>query len=358
MNRYRGFLKKHVFLWGATVRKLKFIRICVVGLAAVLIATALAGCGKPLQSYSSEFYAMDTVIMVTVNSNDSQKAAEVLLAVEAEFNRIANLTSRFGETMPDPLQSDIYRINAGAGSPVEVSVEIIMLISHALEMNELSGGAFDITLGGISDLWNFKNPELSRKPSDAELAEALKHVGADKIVCDAASSTVMVEKGTVLDFGAVAKGYATDCAAEIIRKSGIKSALVNAGGNVYVIGSRIDKNAWLVGIRHPRDEENFCALVNLTDCTIVTSGDDQRYFIHEGVRYHHILDPKTGFPSTSGCTSVSIIGQSSLYADMFSTAAFVLGMEEFSRLFPEVEYIAFDKEINISASPGVMDKLR
>jgi len=315
-------------------RLLTWIMLVVLAAAAVYF---VAFREPELKPYKIQFYAMDTIINITVYSRYEANAYRVLAEAEAEFIRVANLTNRFGEQLPDPNVSDVYRLNNSGGKPVGVSEEIIMLIEQAFAMTERSQGAFDITVGAAMDLWNFDGG--GSVPTDAALKSTLEKVGMDKITVNKADGTVTVPTGTVLDLGAVAKGYATDCAKDIIKAAGIKHALIDAGGNIYAIGTRPDSNPWRVGIRNPRNASETILILSITDCSAVTSSDDQRFFIADNKRYHHILDPHTGYPSASGALSVTIIAESSLMADMLSTAGFVLGSEAFAENFPDIKSV-------------------
>ena len=333
-SRQQRSSKRGIKISAKARRLLTWVVIVVLMTAAVYFIVSKE---PELKPYKTQFYAMDTIINITVYSGYEANAHRVLAAAEAEFMRIANLTNRFGEQLPDPTVSEIYRINNSGGNPVRVSQEMIMLIEQAFGVVEQSRGAFDITVGAAMDLWNFGGG--GSIPAETALTAALGKVGMDKVTVNREESTVTVPIGFVLDLGAVAKGYATDCAKDVIKAAGIKHALVDAGGNIYAIGTKPDGNPWRIGIRNPRNAAENILILSLSDCAAVTSSDDQRFFIADGNRYHHILDPHTGKPSASGAISVTIVAESSLMADMLSTAGFVLGAEEFAKAFPDAKSV-------------------
>jgi thiamine biosynthesis lipoprotein len=287
---------------------------------------------------------------------DQSSADEAFDAAQGEFSRVHRLTDRFAaQNLPDPDVSDVYRINQNPGQAVPVSPDTIFLIQSALEVSRQSGGAFDIAIGPLMDLWDFKGAK--HIPSQAEL-DALLPLADDQLIqVDAEAGAVTVRPGMVLDMGGLAKGYATDCAADALRDMGIRHAIINAGGNVYALGRKPDGSPWRVGIRHPREDGALLGVVEAADQAVVSSGDYERYFEADGVRYHHILDPQTGRPA-SNAISVTIVNSKSLTADLLSTAVFVLGRESLDDLIPRfagTEALVVDEDG--MASTGGMNAL-
>ncbi len=192
--------------------------------------------------------------------------------------------------------SEVNQINQAAGkSGVSVSDETYYVIKEAVEYARLTGGAFDPTVGPLVRLWGI-NTEEARIPSQEEIDETLKLVDYNKVQFDDGNNEIFLEKeGMMIDIGGIAKGYAADKAVEFLRDNGIKSAYVNMGGGVTTLGAREDGNPWRVGIQDPREPRGeVLAIVEMVDMSIDTSGDYERYFIEDGVRYHHILDTNTG----------------------------------------------------------------
>lgn len=268
------------------------------------------------------FY-LDTVITLTAYDISREKLSEILK--ECEYYE--GLLSRTIEG------SDVWRINHADGEPVKVSSHTLNIIKTALKVSEQSGGAFDITIYPASSLWDFKseNPSL---PDEAELEAASQKIDYTKISLN--GDLVTLPKGMGIDLGSIAKGYVADELAAICRENGIEHAILNLGGNVIVIGNKPDGSPWRVGIRDPDgDEQTYIAAVEAVDCTVVTSGIYERGFMLNNVRYHHLLNPRTGWPAKNNIASTTIKTDSSMLADALSTACFVLGVENSSKI---IEY--------------------
>jgi thiamine biosynthesis lipoprotein len=225
--------------------------------------------------------------------------------------------------------SEVMEINRMAGlSPVPVSPETLAVIKAAMEIARLSNGAFDPTIGPVVDLWGITT-ENPRVPEDQELASALSLVDWRDVEIDG-GTVFLPEPGMVLDLGAIAKGYAADQLAEFLVTEGVSSAILNFGGNVYVLGEKPDGSLWRVGIQDPEKIRNqTIAVAEVGQTSMVTSGTYERFFVDEasGKTYHHIIDPENGFPVDNGLLSVTIISGNSMNADGLSTACFVLGLE-------------------------------
>jgi thiamine biosynthesis lipoprotein len=313
-------------------------------------------------AHSREFFMLDTFIEIAVYSEDEAVAESTLDAAEEIFARVDRLMSRFDGN------SDIYRINhAEPGSePASIDAETFCLIKRALEYCEQSGGAFDIGLGAVSDLWDFNAADAgARVPPEPDLlAVAVAAGGYKKIEVDESKLAIILPPGMSIDLGSIAKGYATQVAADAIRDKGIANALVNAGGNVYALGEKPGAGSagavtrkWKVGIRHPRGSQynDLLAAVSVSDQAVVTSGDYERYYEYDGVRYHHILDPSDGKPAGE-CISVTIICGDSALADYLSTAVFVLGPERGLALvsrYPGAEALIMTSDMEVVTSAGL-----
>lgn len=285
-----------------------------------LFSFTLLGCGKQeLDPYERDIFAMDTYITCQVLAEDHVLAEAGLAGVEEAFLEIDRLTNRFDQA------SDVSAVNKNAGiAPVKVSEDVFVIVEIALEWSEQTEGAFNILIGSAMDLWRFgsENPTV---PTEENLAEALTKTDYHKIVLDAEQSTIYLsEKGMVMDLGGVAKGYATDKAVASLKKLGIKNALINAGGNVYAMGTKADRSPWKVGVQDPQNPKGIAAVLAVSDTALVSSGDYQRYFEVDGIRYHHILDPATGYPARASA-GTTVIMKSATVADILSTALFIKG---------------------------------
>ena len=293
-------------------------------LLLLLLTLSASGCadsgGKPVER---QFYAMDTVMNLTVYGDRAEDA------VEAAMKRVGEIETLSSSYLSD---SDVSKINAEAGtSAVVVSPEVLKMVQTAVQYEKITGGAFDITLGPLISLWGI-GTDHKNVPSQAEIDRALALVGSDKIQISEAKRTVMLSQpGMSIDLGGIAKGFAADEILRIFQEYGIQSALINLGSSsIYALGNKPDGSSWTVAIRHPLDEGAYLCVVQLTDQALSTSGDYERYFIQNGKRYHHIFDPATGYPADAGIMSSTIVidGKESdccILADILTKAAFVFG---------------------------------
>lgn len=289
-----------------------------------------------MDTYSRDFFAMDTYITCQVLTEDKDLAEKALDGVEEAFLEIDRLTNRFDS------KSHISAVNNNAGiSPVKVATDVFTIVETAITWSDKTDGAFNILIGSVMDLWGF-GTEHSTVPADGNLATALSKTDYHKIALDAKNSTIFLpEKDMVMDLGGVAKGYATDKAVANLKEMGIENALINAGGNVYAMGSKADGKPWKVGVQDPRNPQGIAKLLKVSDAALVSSGDYQRYFEVDGMRYHHILDPATGYPARA-CAGTTVIMKSATVADILSTALFIQGPEKgiaLAEKLPQVEAV-------------------
>lgn len=274
------------------------------------------------RAYTENEILMDTVNAITVYSKDEYENI-VPLAFDL-IREKSNLVDRYSST------SEIFFVNENASSfPVEVSSDVFDLISFALDMSYETDGVFNIAIGPLVDLWKIGTDE-ARLPGPEEIEEALPLCDYRSIVLDEENHTVsFLKKGMSIDLGAVAKGWIANEVVSLMKEMGCEKAIVNLGGNVYVIGEKEEGRKWTVGLQNPDLEfGGSYATVDVSDSSVVTSGAYERYFTTEdGTRYHHILDPRTGYPSSSDIQSVSIICADSALADALSTTCFILGVD-------------------------------
>ena len=288
-------------------------------LAALLLALACLGCGA-LADSSRSFLAMDTVISISADGADSL----LLDACKTEVFRLDNLMS---VTKSD---SDVSRLNTYGTA--ELSADTASVLRTALNAAQLTDGALDVTLYPVVRAWGFTTGSY-RVPKEAEIYALLKRVGWKKIQLE--GDTCTIPEGTMIDLGAVAKGYASDRLAAILRNGGVKSALIDLGGNVYCVGAKDDGSDWRVGIRDPEDRTALSAVVSVKDLAVVTSGAYERFFTGpDGKTYGHIFDPATGRPSESDLISATVIGTWGVQCDALSTALYVMGREKAQAFLP------------------------
>jgi len=252
------------------------------------------------------------------------------------FSRIREIENMMSVNIPS---SDISLVNAAAGiEPVQVHEEVFMVIKRALHYAQLSGGAFDPSVGPLVSLWGIGGSS-PRVPSQEEIDEALPLVNWQDVELDEETHSVFLTHiGIALDLGAIAKGYAADVAAALIKDAGIDRAIINLGGNILTCGERKDGKPWRVGVQNPNDERNtYIGILQVRGKSVVTSGVYERFFEEEGRRYHHIFSPDSGYPADNGLLSVTIAAPFSIDADALSTAVFVLGYERGAALIESLE---------------------
>jgi thiamine biosynthesis lipoprotein len=282
--------------------------------------------------YKESRVLMDTYCSITVVSSSREKAEKAIEAGFAEIKKLGTLINYYSDT------SELSEINRSAGiKPVRVSKETLELINIAVHTSEITDGAFDPSIAPVIKLWDFsrqnKKPSV---PASNYIKNAMKLVDFEKIqINDITSEVYLQEKGMEIDLGGIAKGYAADKAVDAIKIKGIKAALIAVAGDIRGFGLNTTGKPWNVGIQDPRPEtesekpwEDIIASLRLEDRAISTSGDYQRFFFQNGKRYHHILDPETGYPAYSDLISVTVIAPEGYVADGLSTAVFVLGIEK------------------------------
>jgi len=313
--------------------------------AVVIVASwALAGVAHAdARKHHFQAQSMGTVVDVTLWSHDGVESAAAAEAVFEEFRRIDKLMSPWVDT------SDVSRINAAAGSGVGVPVseETIKVIAVSQAVARKTGGAFDITVGAYRGLWKFDQEMDGSLPAPADVAARRKLTGWRDVVVDARRKTVRLRrKGMAITLGGIAKGYAVDRGVAVLRGRGHSDFIVQAGGDLYVSGTKGGQR-WRVGIRDPRgSREATFALTEVENRTFSTSGDYERGFVKDGVRYHHILDPRTGQPARLA-RSVTVIAKDAMTADAWDTALFVMGPERGLKVLkrvPDVQAIFVDQK--------------
>jgi thiamine biosynthesis lipoprotein len=261
-------------------------------------------------------------------------------AIDLAFSEIKRIESLLSKYNP---QSEISLLNKQAKA--KVSPETFFIINKAKEFYEATQGAFDITVGALLKVWGFDTHNY-RRPMQEEIAETLKLVGLDKVVLDEENRIVEFKKiGMIIDLGAIAKGYAVDCAIKRLKEKKIRNALINAGGDIYCLGEKFNR-PWQVGIKDPY-KKIIRKVIKLKDKAVATSGDYENYFLEDNKIYSHIFNPKTGFPVDSKISSITIVADDCLTADALATALFVLGIEKSESLLKRynarIEDVVFKK---------------
>ena len=335
-------------------RRGNLLLILCLGLLVVGVTVFLSE--RRIKEYSSEQFLMDTLVSIKVYGDDAKTLPAAVAAAYGEMHRIAALVDRFPLTgTEDCRRSDVCRINEMAGiGPVRVDADTLAMLLLAKKYHDLSGGVFDVTIGPVMNLWDFagENPKI---PASSIIVETLLLVDIESLVVNEVESTAYLRKvGMKLDLGAVAKGYATERALQALEKQGIKKALIDAGGNIRVLGTNARNAPWRIGIKDPRKAEAMVAVVALEDAAAVTSGDYYRYFEADGQRYHHILDPRSGYPASENM-SVTVVSRDAGLADILSTAFFVMKGDEALALAEKlgVNLVLVSAEGRIFHTPGL-----
>ena len=321
----------------------KLINVFAVILTAMLICS---GCSeqKELPKQTEVGFYLDTVITLSAYAEDAQVLKDAL----EECGRYEQLLSRTVEG------SDVWRINHAEGEPVAVSDDTIAILQCAGRISELSGGAFDATIAPVSTLWDFTSGS-AELPEAETIAKAAELVDYTKVVID--GNRVTLPAGMMIDLGGIAKGYIADRIKTYLENRGVKHAILSFGGNVVAIGTKPDGSQWTVGIQDIDKGTGTSMLkTRISGGSVVTSGIYERGFDLDGVRYHHLLSPDTGWPAQNELASVTIISDSSMEGDALSTAAFVLGPEKGMELIESmkgVEAVFIARDRTVTGTSGV-----
>lgn len=300
--------------------------------------------------------AMGSTLRVAVWTANRDGADRVIEAVFAECDRLERQLSTWHPG------SDVSRLNDAAGrGPLPVGPDTLQVLEAAAEASRLTGGKFDITFGALADVWKFDHDQDNRVPTPDEIAARLPQIDHAAVRVDREAGTAEITRpGVRVHLGGIGKGYAVDRAAALLTAAGFRDFLIQAGGDLYAAGQHGDR-PWRVGVYDPRGTEGASfAFIELRDETFSTSGDYERFFIKDGNRYHHLLDPDTGQPARL-CRSVTILAKSALTADWASTGVFILGPDAGMALvesLPDVEAVIVTAANEVRVSSGLKDRLR
>lgn len=288
------------------------------GILSAFLITLICSCGNSEDSCAKrDLFAMDTYMTITAYGDNAEAA------LDKACSKITELEGLFSVT---DANSDICRINSSDGSTIEINSYTSDIISRSKELSEITEGAVDITVYPLVKEWGFTTGNYN-VPSEARINELLGFTGTSHIRLS--GSKAYVPDNFLLDLGSVAKGYAGEEAAAILKEEGVSSAILSLGGNVQTIGDKPDGSPWRVAVTSPFSPSDIICTISVRDKAVVTSGNYQRFFVAEdGKKYCHIIDPETGYPVDNGLASVTVIGESGTYCDGLSTALFVMGEEK------------------------------
>lgn len=320
-------------------------------LVAALLVTFFAGCGSDVEKVSRTL--LGTVVTVTIA--DSGDVAESFNAAFSEIEKVQKSFSIY-----DP-ESGISRLNReGYRHPVAVSEELFSIIDFSIEVSEKTGGAFDITFASMGKLWDFSQDELSL-PDDETVKKLLPFVSYKNIILDKKRKSVkFLKSGTRIGLGAVAKGYAVKKAVSALRSRGVQGAIVACAGDIQVIGDNNGRH-WKAGIQDPRGKSVIATFLMNDGESVSTSGDYERFRIVNGKRYHHIVDPSTGYPAESGLISVTVFSNDPVVSDAFSTAFFVAGADKTKGILSsmnDVSAVLVDADMTVHVSSNLRGRLQ
>lgn len=288
---------------------MKLIKSIIFFVVLIFVAVTLSACSSK-QYYSKSEFLMGTVIKITCT--DQQ-------AIDAAFKEIKRVESILSKFKPE---SEVSKLNKEG--TLKVGPDLLYVLKRAKELYRESDGAFDVTVAPLIDVWKtaIKNKNL---PTNEEIEKAKNLVGFENVSIDEEKSIItFLKKGVTIDLGGIAKGYAVDQAIKKLREIGIKSCLIDAGGDVYCLGSKRGE-PWQIGIQHPRKKGELIDIIRIKDRAVATSGDYEQMFVIDNKRYCHIINPKTGYPSESGIMAVTVIASYCINADALATSIFVLG---------------------------------
>lgn len=292
----------------------------------LIFSLLLQGCrtNAGTKSITRSGFFFDTLVNITIYDTDNEALLDECFEMCDHYEHLLSITRK---------ESDISMINTADAEDIAVSPDTYMLISEAGRYFELSGGKLDITVAPLSLLWTeARNDKVP--PSDAQIKELLTHVGFDKITLDPDNSSISrSDPETMLDMGALAKGYIADRLRDLLTERGVHSAVISLGGNITTIGTKPDGSPFKIGIQKPFGQSGeVAAALNISDLSVVTSGIYERCFTYDNRLYHHILDPATGYPADTDLYSATIICPSSLDGDALSTICLLYGLEDAEEL--------------------------
>ena len=308
----------------------------------LLLCLSIGSCKRTQEPITKTSFKLNTVVTITIYDSSDVSLLEHSMELCDYYE---NLFSRTRAT------SEIYKINQGLIT--QLSPETEELLNIALSYSHMSGGLFDPSIGPVSSLWDFHG-EHPNVPEDVKIQAALPLIDAEKI--HISNHSVTMEEGMILDLGAISKGYIADCIKEYLMEQGVKSAVIDLGGNVLCIGNRPDGTPFQIGIRQPfEDTVSAAAALSVTDQSVVTSGIYERCFTKDGILYHHLLNPDTGYPCNNELASVTIISDHSVDGDALSTCCFLMGTQKGMELvnsLPNVQAVFITREGELIYSEG------
>lgn len=327
--------------------------VLTAGLFFLLLCLSCSPQGERLHKETR--LSLYTIVTITVASDSDEKAAKAIDSAFREMERVAGLLNYYSP------ESELSLINRSAGiRPVKVSPETMEIMERALFVARSTEGAFDVTMGPVIALWDFQKKVA---PEVEKLREALRRVGYSRIILDRSNSTVYLSgKGMEINLGGIIKGYLADKAVATLKSEGIKAGIIAIGGDIKAFGKKPGGEPWTVGIQNPRQKggsDEVIATIRLSDTAVSTAGDYEKFFVKDGEWYHHILDPRTGYPAY-GCRSVTVLSAEGVMADGIDTGIFIMGPQRGMELLKRLglEGVILDNKGAILMTDGMKDKIK
>ena len=298
------------------------------------------------ESKSIDLYAMDTYMNLTAYGENAESALSMAKKKIEDLDALLSTGNK---------DSEIYQLNqTGKATLSDTSA---FLLEKSIEINKKTNGAFDPAIYPLMELWGFTTKKY-KVPNQKEIDKLLPLTKVGNIQFDTKTRKVTFgKKGTKLDFGGIAKGYTSSEVMKVFKDQGIQSAMVSLGGNVQLLGTKPDGSKWRVAVENPNEEEDYLGIIEASDKAIITSGGYERYFTKGGKTYHHIIDPKTGYPAESDLTSVTIISSDGTLADGYSTSLFVMGLQDAIKFWRkhanEFDAVLYTKDGKLYVTEGI-----
>ena len=317
----------------------------------LLCTLLLAGCGQQSVSADAEpqsidLFAMDTTMTLTAYGDHAEDA---LAGAKSEIERLDALFSISSES------GDIYALNRD--HKADFQEDSLALLNRALEVSASTDGIFDCTIEPVMEAWGFTTQNY-RVPGENALNELLSHVDYRQVQVD--GNTVSIPDDVQIDLGGIAKGFTSDHMMQVFADSGVTSGIISLGGNVQALGLKPDGSRWRVAVQDPKNSEDNFAVIEIEDEAVITSGGYQRYFEQDGTTYHHIIDPRTGYPADSGIISSTIISHDGTLADGLSTSLFIMGVDDALDYWrahsDEFDAILMDENGTVYVTDGIADR--
>mgnify|MGYP000848407591 CR=1 FL=1 len=344
-------IKKHF------IKNILILLITAIGISGCTLSPKNSQNHKTSSSYiTKSSFLLNTIITITIYDKQDENILNNAIDLIGDYEKIFSRTDR---------ESELSKVNQEISNSnnikeIEISDELTEILRYGLYYSQLSEGAFDITIGPLTSIWDFTSSEPSL-PSNNDIQDALHYVNYDSLQLEN-NKIISYKPGASIDLGAIAKGYIADKVKEYLVSTGVESAIINLGGNILCIGNKPDGSPFKIGIQKPfADRDETIAAMEITDLSVVSSGIYERFFIKDDKTYHHILNPTSGYPYESDLISVSIISEQSVDGDGLSTTCFALGLEKGMELvenMPNTYGIFITKDYKIHYTDGFSDSIK